>query len=394
MPARKAAIPQADIVRALKAARDAGIQVARYASAYFDRHGRRRWRFRKGGVSVELGTDYGSEDFVRRYEAAVEGQRVKGRIGATRTVPGSLSALVASYYRSPAFLGLSEKTRRDYQNIIEKLRAAHGDERVTQGHLERRHIMALLAEKADTPAAANVLRKRLLAVLDHAVDLGWRQDNPAATVKPYRYERKPFHTWTEDEIARFNEAYPIGTLPRLAMTLMLHTGAAKVDAARLGWQNVKDGRISYRRQKTLRSGGELIDIRILPELAAVLDALPRDRLTFLETRDRKSRSPDALGNFMRGWCDKAGLPECTSHGLRKAMGRRLAEGGATPHMIKVILGHKSLAMVQHYTSAVDGADLADAGFETLGRPKREQTLANHPKRFAKVGDNLRKRKET
>ncbi len=63
-------------------------------------------------------------------------------------------------------------------------------------------------------------------------------------------------------------------------------------------------------------------------------------------------------------------------------------------MIKVILGHKSLAMVQHYTSAVDGADLADAGFETLGRPKREQTLANHPKRFAKVGDNLRKRKET
>jgi hypothetical protein len=30
MPARKAVVPQADIARALKAARDAGFQVARY----------------------------------------------------------------------------------------------------------------------------------------------------------------------------------------------------------------------------------------------------------------------------------------------------------------------------------------------------------------------------
>jgi integrase len=185
----------------------------------------------------------------------------------------------------------------------------------------------------------------------------------------------------------------LAQFPRIAMTLMLCTGAAKVDAVRLGWQNVRDGRITYRRQKTLRSGGELIDIRILPELAEVLDGLPRDRMTFLETRNSKSRSPDGLGNDMREWCDLAGLPECTSHGLRKAMGRRLAEAGATPHMIKAVLGHKSLAMVQLYTSETDSADLADAALAVLERPKREQTLANHPRRFAKSSGNQLKAKE-
>jgi hypothetical protein len=40
---------------------------------------------------------------VARYEAAIAGQRVRGFVGASKTVPGSLSALIASYYRSPAF---------------------------------------------------------------------------------------------------------------------------------------------------------------------------------------------------------------------------------------------------------------------------------------------------
>ena len=41
------------------------------ASPYKDRHGQRRWRLRKGGFSRELGKEYGSADFVQRYEAAL-----------------------------------------------------------------------------------------------------------------------------------------------------------------------------------------------------------------------------------------------------------------------------------------------------------------------------------
>lgn len=63
------------------------------ATAYFDRHGKRRWRFRKGGFSAELGRDYGTDEFVRRYEDAVNGHTTQGWSG--RTEPDSVSQLVA-----------------------------------------------------------------------------------------------------------------------------------------------------------------------------------------------------------------------------------------------------------------------------------------------------------
>jgi integrase len=100
------------------------------------------------------------------------------------------------------------------------------------------------------------------------------------------------------------------------------TGRRRNAACRLGWQHVRDGRLRYRRKKTERTMARLIDIPIHPELAAVLDTVPRDRLTFLETNRGAARSPNGLGNAMRRWCDLAGLPECTSHGLRKACAGR------------------------------------------------------------------------
>ncbi|WCR07328.1 tyrosine-type recombinase/integrase [Paracoccus fistulariae] len=53
---------------------------------------------------------------------------------------------------------------------------------------------------------------------------------------------------------------------------------------------------------------------------------------------------------MRDWCNGAGLPQCTSHGLRKACARRLAEAGAIPHEIMAVAGHETLAEVERYTN--------------------------------------------
>lgn len=60
-----------------------------------DRHGKRRVRFRRRGVSVYLtGTPWG-EDFMRQYAAAQDREGVyRTEVGAVkRTVPGSFSAL-------------------------------------------------------------------------------------------------------------------------------------------------------------------------------------------------------------------------------------------------------------------------------------------------------------
>ncbi|SDF47965.1 tyrosine-type recombinase/integrase, partial [Limimaricola pyoseonensis] len=121
----------------------------------------------------------------------------------------------------------------------------------------------------------------------------------------------------------------------------------------------------YRRLKTEDSGGVLIDIPIHPELQAVIDACPDQAFTFLETAGGKSRSPNGLGNKMRKWCDEAGLPKCTSHGLRRAIARRLAEAGAPPHEIMAVTGHRTLAEVMRYTQDVSRPTLASGAITRL-----------------------------
>lgn len=352
-----------------------------FAKSYTDRHGRKRWRYRRKSFSSELGTAYGSDEFKRRYaeaEAQFLGRSARGA-GAERTRSGSVSDLVASFYKSPQWRGLSESTRRTYKGPIEKLRAQHGDKLVAT--LQRKHVMGILAKKADTPAAANNLRKRLMQLLEHAIALDWITVNPAKLVKPYKIEGEGFHPWDEGEIARFFEVYQPGTLAHRAVTLMLYTGAARVDVVKLGPWSMKAGRIEYRRQKTIRTNGMLVSIPVHPDLAEVLADLPDDR-PYLATAYGKARSPEGLGNSMRGWCDKAGLHKCTAHGLRKACARRLAEAGATAHEIMSVTGHKTLAEVQRYTESAMREGLADAAHAKLmARPNGEQNVVNLPHRF-------------
>ena len=156
-----------------------------------------------------------------------------------------------------------------------------------------------------------------------------------------------------------------GSLAHTAMTLMLYTGTARADAVKLGPRNVNADRISYRRQKTEDNGGVLIDIPIHSYLRTVLDGRPKGQFTFLETRAGKSRSPNGLGNLMREWCDQAGLTNFTSHGLRKAIARRLAEAGASPHEIMAVTGHLTLAEVMRYTREANRHTLADGAITRL-----------------------------
>lgn len=348
------------------------------ATPYNDRHGVRRWRFRKHGRSVELGTDYGSPEFVRRYEAALAQERAP--IGKDKVKPGSISDLLARYY-IVAFPRWSEGTRKTNRAILERFREEHGHRPVAT--VKPHNIEVILAKMAATPAAAFNLRKRLIPVFRLAMKLDWLSVNPAALAESVPYQAKGHHTWTEVEISRFLEVHPVGTVAHRAMMLMLWTGAARADAVKLGWFSVKGDTIQYTRQKTGRMKSPvLISIPIAPDLQALLDTLPRDAGTFLQTLDGKQRSEKALTGDMRKWCDAAGLPECTSHGLRKAIARRLAEAGASPHMIAAVTGHKTLAEVQRYSEAADRERLASDGISLIAGTKPGQNVANLSPRFA------------
>ena len=333
---------------------------------YLDRHRRSRYQLRDRGFTFELGTEYGGEEFVRRYEAALRSLNCGG--AKDRTEPRTVGAAVTAYYGSPEYKLLGPTTKRTRRRALERVRAKHGEKRLDR--MKRREAKAIRDGKADTPTAANELLYLFRVLMEVAIDLGWRIDNPAAGIKMLPAPTDGFHTWTEEEIDRYVAAHPPGTTAHVAMMLMLFTAAAKADAVGLGWANVRNGRLSYRRTKRRRFDGPLVDIPIHPDLQAVLDGLPRDAATFLQTETGKQRSANGLGNKMREWCDEAKLPECTAHGLRKAIATRLAQAGATTHEIAAILGHLSLRLVEIYTRDANRAKLADNGFEKLRSVRR------------------------
>jgi integrase len=356
-------------------------RLPKYVSEFADRHGKIRVRFRrKGQEPYYFKAKSWTSEFMAEYQACLDRAAAPAlTIGAARSKPGTVSALIAAYYASPEFLGLSETSRATYRGIIERFRAEHGDKRVVT--IERQHVKAIIGKKASTPAAANNLLDRLKGLMAFAVDIGMRKDNPTAGLRGFKLKSDGFHTWTEAEIAAFEKRHPVGTKARLAMALMLYTGQRRSDAVTMGRQHVSNGRISVRQQKTAAR----LQVPLHPELVAILDATPATNLTFLVTEYGKPFTAAGFGNWFRDRCDEAGLPQCSAHGLRKAASRRLAEAGCSNQQIKAITGHKTDKEVARYTADADQVRLADQAIGALGGPNREREVSNPAARLDKTG---------
>jgi integrase len=337
----------------------------KYIQQFIDRHGRARFYFRRAGFkTVALSGLPWSPEFMAAYDTARTGQIT---IGASRTKPGTLKALAAAYYGSARFSDMESSTQGVYRNMIERLceqRDQDGnrlaDKRIAT--IRREHIVKLIQARANKPGSANGLRKVLRAMMQHAVDIGWRDDDPTRDVKKLRSKNEDgFHSWTETEIEQFARRHPIGTKPRLALALLLYLGQRRGDTVRMGRQHVSNNAIHVEQQKT----GMVLDIPIHDKLAAIIADTPNSNLTFLTTAYDKPFSAAGFGNWFREQCNTAGLRHCSAHGLRKAAARRLAEAGCTEHEIAAITGHASLKEVQRYTKAADRTKLAVAAMKKV-----------------------------
>jgi integrase/recombinase XerD len=133
----------------------------------------------------------------------------------------------------------------------------------------------------------------------------------------------------------------------------------------LGRQHVRDGRIRFRQAKNEHRNPIEVDIPLHPNLAASIAATEVGNLSFLITQYGKPFTANGFGNKFKDWCRQAGLPHCSSHGLRKATAAALAEAGATPHEIMAITGHQTLDEVERYTKAARRTKLADEAMAKL-----------------------------
>lgn len=345
----------------------------RYPRTRFDRdrHGNERWyALDRTGKKIRLKGEPGSDAWVAQYTAALRGDHLE--VAGEPT--GSLGWLIRLYYQSPEWKGLSEITRASQKRIFEGIRSASGDMLLTE--ITAANIRAGRDARAETPSAANSRLKRLVTLFNWGLETGHCTHNPARDVKKLKTPKTGgYHTWTVEECLAFEARHPIGSKARTAYALTLYLGLRRQDIPKLGPQHrTRDGFMRVQRQKKRGEHSPPQEVWICRPLVEALDAVEVTSLTYLVTEYGKPFSVAGLGNKFRDWCDEAKLPQCSAHGLRKAVAARMREAGCSIGEIQSVTDHDTSAEVDRYTR--------DAGRKESSRRALEATFTEQ--RGAKI----------
>jgi integrase len=317
---------------------------------------------RRNGKSIRLTSSPTTGSFPAEYLAALaqlDGERPK----LERCAKGSFSWLCQQYFQSREWSEFAPATRTGKRGILEAVCWLIGD--TPAAHIETRHIKQLRDGKK-TPGAANKRLKVLRRLFQWAVEEELLSRNPAANVPRIRSKSVGYHSWTVDEVRQFEKTHPTGTRPRLALALLLYTGARRSDVVRMGPEMVKDGWLTFVTEKT----GTGVTIPISPELQEQIKLCDPSAETYLQTARSEPYTPAGFGNAFRDWCDAAGLHGCSAHGLRKAGAAIAAERGATEAELNAIFGwgHGSKE-ASTYIKAASRKVLAGRAAELISVPR-------------------------
>jgi len=271
----------------------------------------------------------------------------------------SLNAMIRAYRRSPNYRALKPSSRYRYDLYLRPLEEIG---HTPAAKLSKRNLNTLrdwiAAERGN--GAASLFVAVCGALFNWAQENDWIKANPAFRLKAPTLGE--ITAWTPAQAEAAEAALPEHL--RRAVVLARFTAQRRGDLCAMTWAAYDGATIKVKQQKT---GAELV-IPCHPRLKAELDAWRRTAtaVTILTGQLGRPLRPAALGEGIRKHLDAAGFPRALSiHGLRKLAATELAQAGCSTHEIAAITGHKTLAMVQHYTASVDQAQLASAAIVRL-----------------------------
>lgn len=297
------------------------------------------FRQRIGGKCrlLRLPDDPRSPEFAEAYKALTTPDG-EGR----KAAPFSFDALIASYRASPRFTELKPRTRSDYRTYLDMIGGWLGAKDASR--YPRSEALRMMAANAHRPRTANYLLSILIVLMNHAIDLDWRTDNPAKGVRKLK-GGPGYRHWTPEEIEAFRAANAERPEALLLFALALGTGQRPGDLLRMTWADYDGRGIRVVQGKT----GARLYVPVTNRLKALLDAarpsegsrtiLGTEAYTGMEMRFRRARA-------------RAGLKGVSLHGLRKNASIELAEAGCTEAEIQAITGHETSEMIALYTKGV------------------------------------------
>ena len=332
-----------------------GVRLKHLSQSGYFTSGNPRFYFRpKGqpGVSMpDAAVD--SDEFLTAYVHA-SGLRPKPKPKSFDE--GSLGAGITVYLASENYLGMAFSSRERWRSRCDDIRLKYGLAKL-EG-LSARHIKKDLAS-FEGHAANNRLKvwRSLCAYWDQ---VGLIETNVARLVAPRKTPKTDGHmAWSREDFATYRAFWPIGTKQRLTFELLYRTCAAIGDVTRLHRGMIKDGWLTYTRQKSGSVATCPFDMdgpiwfEATSDLAECLAVGPR-HLTFLTTVSGKSRSPKSVATWFSKSASQAGIEKGkTAHGVRKGRAAIFKENGALAEQRMAILGHETISETQHYSKSAD-----------------------------------------
>lgn len=350
-----------------------------------DPNGNPRYYVRKNGKKIRIREQFEAADgtitrkFMDAYWAALAVIDAGDEVAAPKTPrEKTFNWLCDQYFRSGEFQRFDRLTQADKRSVLNRFCSTAGD--LPYAAFRKEDVERSRDKRSDKPGAADKLVKYLRALFKWAIDKKHATHNPAVGVAKIN-EGAGWHTWTPDEVEAYRNHHKIGTKARLALELMLNVGARVSDASRIGRQHESEGWLKFVAWKNRnKKSRKTIECPITAELRAAIDATETGDLTYLINDLGKAFTIDGLGNKMRDWCDAAGLPQCSSHGLRKAAAVIMAENGATAPELCAIFGWSKLETAEIYIREAQKRRMVSNAFARLDEYRtRKSVSANGPK---------------
>ena len=329
------------------------------------RNGRQYAYYRRAGLRLKINAPIGTAAFIDRYNQIHQGfEQEKALDGKANA--GSMAALIKHYRQSPEYQSLKPATKREYDRVLQWLDERVGQEQAAK--LPRVFVIRARDDNADSPSRANKILATLKVLMNYAIQLEWRTDNPCNQVKKLKQKGEGARRWSESEIALFRkQAKPH---MRLAFELGLNTGQRANDIARLKWSDFDGKGIGLRQQKT----GAKLYIPCTQPLIKMLKKTQKTAITIIT--GEKGQPFTHASSFPHSFskeCKRIGLNGVSFHGLRKTAASVLAELGCSDREIMAITGHTTPAMVTHYTRQAEQKKQAEAAIIRLEQKEKCKT---------------------
>lgn len=296
---------------------------------------------RRGWPSQKFQNEFGTAEFWTEY-AGILSQKDAPR----KVVARNFGALIDNYRKSPRYKNLKPRTGLDYDKYLDFFREIMGE--ANPAKMQRKDVIRLRDANAEKAYFANYSLRVLRVLMEHCVDLGWRETNPARGVpeiKTAKTEREP---WPRELLDVYRAHCALGTRERLVMELCVGTGQRIGDVLTMRWSNIENGAVWVRQSKTSNE----LWVPILPELQAALDFASRHSVYILTNEQGTNRwSYRGASAAVRKVREQIGAVAYDIHSWRYNAACELLEAGCGDDLIAAVTG-QSPAMVQHYTKKV------------------------------------------